>query len=177
VTGVREWAAAMRAEREAIPTRRGRLVWSLGAGVALVRLTLPELGAVCLGLCLLAAAWTGSELVHPVARAGDLVWVPFVALGAVVGGIGAWAALTRRPLPALVFLVAVAATFVLAVTEAPPIGPFFDAHAAAVPDPNWAHQSWELRVRTGAFAVLAAAAYAWAVRHRARRPTRPGGAR
>lgn len=169
MTGVREWLTAMGAERDAIPTRRGRLTWMLGTGVAFVRLTLPELGAVCLVLCLLAAAWTGSELVHPVMRAGDLVWVPFVALNAVVGAFGAWAALTRRPLPALVFLVAVAATFVLAVTEAPPIGPFFEAHAAAAPDANWTHHSWELRVHTGAFALLAAAAYAWAVRHRARR--------
>jgi hypothetical protein len=156
----------MRAELRAIPTRRGRLAWSGGAAVALVRLALPEIGAACLLVCLLAAAWTGSELVHPVAREGDLVWLPFVALNAVVGGIGVWAALTRRPLPALVFLAAVAAIFALAVTQAPPIGPFFDAHAAAVPDPRWAHHSWELRVRTGAFAILAAAAYAWAVGRR-----------
>lgn len=140
--------------------------------LALVRLALPEVGAACLLLCLLAAAWTGSELVHPVADAGDVIWVPFVALNAVVGGIGLWAALARRPLPALIFLAAVAATFGLAVAEAPPIGPFFAAYAAAVPDPRWAHHSWELRVRTGAFAVLAAAAYAWAVTRRARHATR-----
>jgi hypothetical protein len=173
VTGVREWAEAMRAELDAIPSRRGRLVWTLGALVALVRVAMPELGALFVLLCLLAAAPIGEDLVYPVARNGDLTWVPFVALNVAVAAAGAWAALARRPLPALLFLALVAATFGLAVTKAPPVGPFFDAHAAAVgaaDDEQWADHSWELRVETGAFAVLVAAVYAWIIV--ARRPAR-----
>lgn len=172
MTGFREWARAMRAELAAIPTRRERAAWASGAAVALVRLALPELGAACLVVCLLAAGWTGSELVRPVARAGDLVWVPFAAVNVAVGAVGLWAALSRRPFPALLFLTAVVAIFALAVTEAPPVGPFFEAHGAAMPAGDWADRSWELRVRTGAFAVLAAAAYAWVVTRPARRAPR-----
>lgn len=174
--GLREWADAMRAELDAIPTRRGRLVWSVGALVALARLAAPELGAVFVLLCLLAAAPIGEDLVYPVVRDGDPAWIPFVALNAVIAAAGVWAALARRPLPALLFLALVAGTFGLAVAQAPPVGPFFDAHAAAVgatSDPHWADQSRELRVRTGGFAVLVATAYAWiVVRRPARRPPR-----
>jgi hypothetical protein len=175
VTPVREWAEAMRAELDAIPTRRGRLTWTVGALVAIVRVAAPELGALFVLLCLLAAAPIGEDLVYPVAREGDLTWAPFVALNVVVAAAGVSAALTRRTLPALVFLALVATTFGLAVAQAPPIGTFFDAHAAAVGavgDEHWLDQSWELRVRTGAFAVLVAAVYAGIVIAR-----RPAGAR
>jgi hypothetical protein len=170
---MREWAEAMRAELDAIPTRRKRLTWTIGALVALVRVAAPELASLFVLLCLLAAAPIGEDLVYPVARDGDLTWVPFVGLNVAVAAVGVWAALARRPLPALVFLALVATTFGLAVAKAPPIGPFFDAHAAAVGatgDAHWLDQSWELRVRTGAFAVLVAAVYAAIVI--ARRPAR-----
>ena len=169
MTGLREWARAMRAELDAIRTRRGRVAWALGSALALGRLALPELGAAGLLLCLAAAAWTGSELVRPVAAAGDAAWVPFATLNGAVGAIGLWAALARRPLPALLFLGMVAAVFGLVVADAPPIGPFFDAHGAN--DPRWAHHQDE-RIRPGAFALLVAAAYAWVVMRRAGRAAR-----
>jgi hypothetical protein len=172
VTGVREWAEAMRAELDEIPSWRGRLAWTIGALVALARLAAPELGALFILLCLLAAIPIGEDLVYPVAREGDLVWIPFVALNAGVAATGVWAALSRRPLPALLFLAAVATTFGLAAAGAPPIGSFFDAHQAAVPDPNWLDHSWELRVQNGTFALLVATVYAWVVTRRALRAPR-----